>query len=163
MPDTRKPSHHVRTSARSPGNRLTKQQRLETQEKFLKAFSMTANVRAACMTANIDRSTIRQWEEHDETFSFRYNEAKEDANDMIRAEIWTRAMKGKTIDVEGRLPLVIEPSDRLLEFMAKARMPEYRDKQPEVNIHTEINTMAEQAKNELLMGLSAAIDNEDKD
>jgi hypothetical protein len=36
--------------------------------------------------------------------------------------------------------------------MAKARMPEYRDKQPEVNIHTEINTMAEQAKNELLMG-----------
>src|SRR5215470_11125506 len=83
------------TSVRVKGQRITKGQQKETQEKFLKSFAANGNVRAACMAAGIDRSTIHYWNEHDEQFSMQYNLAKEDVNDTIRAEIFRRAVIGE--------------------------------------------------------------------
>ena len=91
----KKSASHVRTSRRRRGVRLTAKQRLVAQETFLKVFVNSGNVRAACLEAGIDRSTVRQWEEHDEQFSFLYNQAKEDVNDAIRGEIFRRAMFGE--------------------------------------------------------------------
>jgi hypothetical protein len=40
-------------------------------------------------------------------------------------------------------------------------MSEYRDKQQDININTQINTIAEQAKNELLADIAASMAHED--
>lgn len=134
-----------RTSTRRPGQRLTAKETKEKQETFLKTFANTGNVRAACMQADIDRSTVHRWNEVDEHFSMQYNIAKEDVNDMIRAEIMRRAVHGEEryvtsmgkVVYHNEKPLTIkEKSDVLLMFHAKSRMPEYRDKSATVNIIT---------------------------
>lgn len=130
---------------RRPGQRMTADERRATQEKFLKSFSMTANVRAACMAAGIDRTLVYQWAEHDEAFSLKFKQAELDANDVVRAELFRRAVQGveepvvsmgKLVYVEdekkkGQMkPLTVRKySDQLLSLLAKARMPEFRDKQ----------------------------------
>lgn len=141
MLETRKPSSntHIRTSPRGQGQRLTKDERQLLQEKFLKSFSMTANVRAACMATGIDRSTIRKWEEVDEAFAIRYKEAKEDADDLVRAELQRRALHGyekpmvswgKVVtDKDGKVVTEKVYSDNLLALLARARLPEFREKQ----------------------------------
>jgi hypothetical protein len=137
--------NHVRTSSRSQGVRLTKEQTQEAQDKFLKAFASNGNVRAACMSAGIDRQTVYRWSEHDEQFAMKYNLAKADVDDAIRAEIYRRGMFGEErfVVAQGKIvygpdnpdgtrgkPLTYkEKSDTLLIFHAKSRMPEYRDKQ----------------------------------
>jgi hypothetical protein len=84
------------TSIRVKGQRIRVNQRKETQEKFLKSFASNGNVRAACMAAGIDRSTVHYWNEHDQDFNMRYNLAKEDVNDTIRAErLCTKAPQAK--------------------------------------------------------------------
>ncbi len=128
---------------RRRGQRLTKQERAIAQEEFLKAFANTANVRAACMKAGINRNTVYQWAEHDENFSFAFKQAELDANDMIRGELFRRAVQGvdEPVVSVGKLvyvqdektkqmkPLTIKKySDTLLALLAKARMPEFRDK-----------------------------------
>jgi hypothetical protein len=139
---------HVRTSTRGKGQKLTRAESQILQEKFLRSFSMTANVRAACMQAGIDRSTVRKWEEHDETFSFRYKEAKEDANDLIRAELQRRAIQGYekpvisvgkiVYDKDGKVLTEKVYSDSLLGLLAKARLPEFRDKQT-IDLNATVN------------------------
>lgn len=127
-----------RTSVRRHGTRPTAEERRVAQETFLKAFANNGNVRAACMAAGIDRSTVHYWAEHDEPFSMRYTLAKEDVNDAIRAEIYRRGMfgdeeyvtsMGKVVYHDGAPLTIRRKSDVLLMFHAKSRMPEYRDKQ----------------------------------
>jgi hypothetical protein len=131
-------STHKKTSIRSRGSRPSKEQRIEAQEKFLKAFASNGNVRVACLAAGVDRSAVHYWAEHDEQFNMRYNLAKEDVNDAIRGEIYRRGMFGdeRYVTSMGKVvyhddkPLTIrEKSDTLLIFHAKSRMPEYREKQ----------------------------------
>lgn len=133
----RKSSPHVRTSIRGKGEKLTRAETQLLQEKFLKTFSETANVRSACIDAGIDRSTIRKWEEHDEHFSFRYKLAKDEADDLVRAEIRRRAVEGYerprvscgklVYDDEGNLVTETVYSDNLLALLARARLPEFRE------------------------------------
>jgi hypothetical protein len=132
---------------RRQGQRMTAEERKQAQEVFLQSFALTANVRAACMKAGIDRSQIYRWQEHDQDFSFRFKQASEDANDMVRAELFRRAVQGyeKPLVSMGRVVLdenTKEPlkekvySDQLLALLAKARLPEFRDKQQiEANIN----------------------------
>jgi hypothetical protein len=130
---------HTRTSIRRRGVRLTKEQREVAQEKFLKSFRNTANMRASCMAAGIDRNTVYGWLEVDEVFSLEYKQAELDANDLIRGELFRRAVQGyeKPVVSVGKIvygsdekPLMEKVySDNLLALLAKARMPEFRDKQ----------------------------------
>jgi hypothetical protein len=124
------------------GQKINKEQRKEVQEKFLKSFAANGNVRAACMYAGIERTTVHYWSEHDEIFSMQYNLAKEDVNDTIRAEIFKRAVigeerfitsMGKIVYHENKPLTIREKSDTLLIFHAKSRMPEYRDKAAIIN------------------------------
>lgn len=128
-----------RTHKRRQGQRLTATERKETQAIFLQAFSMTANVRAACLKAKVSRNTVYQWAEHDETFSIEYKQAELDANDMVRAELFRRAVQGydkplvsvgKVVyDKDGKPMTERVYSDSLLSLLAKARLPEFKDKQ----------------------------------
>ena len=106
------------------------------QKLFLEAYAEHANVLLAAKAAHINRTTVYVWLEHDEDFSFAFNQAKEDAKDMLRAEIYRRGKVGWDEDVYqlGKYAgKVHKYSDTLLIFQAKALMSEYRDKQIEVN------------------------------
>lgn len=134
-----KPSTHLRTSNRGRGEKLTKSEAQLLQERFLVAFSESANVRVACKEVGIDRSTVRWWEEKDEKFAIRYKEAKEDADDLVREELRRRAMEGYdkplvswgklVYDEKGEVATEKVYSDNLLSLLAKARLPEFREKQ----------------------------------
>lgn len=66
----------------------------------------------------------------DEEFAELWADADDMARDKIRAELRRRAIEGidKPITVAGEREVVKEYSDRLLERMASANLPEYREK-----------------------------------
>ncbi len=102
------------------------------QRLFLQAFADHANVLLAARAAHINRTTVYTWLERDEDFSFAFNQAKEDARDVLRAEIYRRGKEGwdEPVFQQGKLiDTVRKYSDTLLIFHSKALMPEYRDKQ----------------------------------
>lgn len=101
------------------------------QSAFLDSFKKTANISDSCEAAGIDRSTFYDWLEKYESFSLLYNQAKEIANDAIRAEIRRRAVEGYTeqVVIGGKVQTVRKYSDTLLIFLAKSRMTEFREKQ----------------------------------
>jgi hypothetical protein len=128
---------------RRPGQRPSPEERKQAQEIFLQSFALTANVRAASMKAGISRNTVYEWQEKDEEFGFKFRQASEDANDLIRGELFRRAVQGydKPVVSMGKVvyqddkPLMERVySDSLLSLLAKARMPEFRDKQ-----HLDVN------------------------
>lgn len=147
------------TRKRRQGQRLTKEQKRIAQEQFLESFSVTANVRAACMLAGIDRTLIYYWQEHDEHFSLKFHMAVQEANDVIRAELFRRAVQGyekpvvsmgKVVYGSDGVPLTERVySDQLLSLLAKARMPEFRDKQ-QVDVHANTNAQEMQAIHEAI-------------
>lgn len=127
-----------RVRKRRPGQHMTKEERKAAQDAFIKAMENTANVRAACMQAGISHATVYQWQEHDTEFGIRFREANQMANWLLFGEAWRRAMSGEEryVTSQGKVvygpdgkPLTYrEKSDRLLELMLKARLPEFRDK-----------------------------------
>ncbi len=133
---------------RRRGQRMTAEEKRVAKETFLQAFSMTANVRAACLKAGIDRSQIYRWQEHDQEFSMKFHIAEQEANDLIRAELFRRAVQGydkplvsmgKLIyDDKGNVKTEKVYSDMLLSLLAKARLPEFRDKQI-IDLNANIN------------------------
>lgn len=115
---------------RRKGQRMTEKQRIEAQAMFLTAYEKTANVLAAAEQAEIDRTLVYYWLEHDERFGLAYNLADKAANAHVEAEIRRRAIEGwdePLVSAGKRLGTVRKYSDTLLIFYAKRRMPEYRD------------------------------------
>ena len=127
---------------RRPGQRMTTTQRKATQAAFLATFEQSANVTQACRAAGIDRSMAYQWLEHDEQFSILYHQAEQIANDAIRAEIFRRGHDGyyEQVIVGGKVQTLHKYSDTLLIFLAKARMPEFREKQS-LDVNTNARTV----------------------
>jgi hypothetical protein len=132
-------SDTVTPKKRRHGQRLTTEQKRTAQETFLLNFAVSANLTAACRAAGVERITVYRWQEHDETFSLRYKQAEAEVNDVVRAAIFRRAVEGVNEplhhngrivkDEQGKPVTVKKYSDTLLIFLAKARMPEFRDKQ----------------------------------
>lgn len=48
---------------------MTTAEKRIAKETFLRALSNTANVRAVCLAANMDGSTVYRWQEVDEEFA----------------------------------------------------------------------------------------------
>lgn len=118
----------TRVKRRGP---MTARQRKAAQAAFLAAYAQTGIITSAAEAAGIVRSTVYEWQEHDETFSLRFHEAEATANDVLRAEILRRAYEGveePVYQLAKYVGTVRKFSDTLLIFEAKRRMPEYRDK-----------------------------------
>jgi len=127
-PDT---GRKISTSQHSSDSNKKDLSTKDRQRLFLDAFSEHANVLVSARAAGIHRSTVYDWLEHDEDFSFAYNQAKEDAKDVLRAEIYQRGKEGwdESIYEMGVLTKTVRKhSDTLLIFHAKMLMPEYREK-----------------------------------
>lgn len=113
-----------------------KRSKKERQKLFLEEFAQNANILLSARKAGVSRKTIYVWLEIDEDFSFAFNQAKEDANDMLRAEIYRRAIEGvpeKVWQLGKYCGETTKYSDTLLIFLCKARMPEFRDKGLTIN------------------------------
>lgn len=110
--------------------------RLAAQAAFLSAFAASGVVLIGCRSANINRTLVDYWNEHDERFNVAYGQARREADDRIRAEIQRRAVQGitkrRTVMINGtteRVEEIQDYSDQLLMFLAKSRMPEFKDRE----------------------------------
>lgn len=82
---------------------------------FIERLRDSGNVRASCEAAGLPRSTAYYWRERFVTFRNEWDDAMEDACDILEATAWKRAVK--------------EGSDRLLMFLLKAhRREKYSDR-----------------------------------
>jgi hypothetical protein len=106
---------------------------------FLETLAATGNVSAAARAAAVARSTCYRSRQVDPDFAEAWADAAEEAVDQLEAEARRRALEGverplvgagKLIrDDDGKVVMVREYNDRLLEFLLKAHRPEkYRDK-----------------------------------
>lgn len=119
------------------------------QDIFLEEFRKHGNVTYACAAAKVNRSTLYRWKEKSDKFLILYNQAFEEAKDNIRHEIYRRAYEGwdePQFSAGKHMGVVRKYSDTLLIFHAKMLMPEYRDKQQDININN-VNVQVE--RNEL--------------
>lgn len=136
-------------NARKRGGPLSPKRREAAQAAFLAAYAETGIITSAAQTAGVNRTTIYEWQEHDETFALRFKQAEAVSNEVIRAEIHRRAVTGwdePVYQLAKYAGVVRKYSDTLLIFEAKRRMPEYRDKQQvEISGQLDINTLAAEA------------------
>ncbi len=117
-------------------------QKADPKILFLDSFTHHGIVTHAARDAGIHRKTVYDWLEHDEDFSFAFNQAKEAAKDEIRAEIRRRGHDGfdEQVLVGGKIHTVHKYSDTLLIFHAKMLMPEYREKQSiDITTHPDVS------------------------
>lgn len=118
------------------GRKFTERERKRAKVDFLRNFERVGVIGEACRATlvrglPISRDVISQWQEHDPEFSVRFGQARAEADDAIRAEIRRRAIVGdkRSIYQGGRkVGTFRERSDTLLIFLAKSRMPEFRQK-----------------------------------
>jgi len=88
--------------------------------KFLEVLSNSANVRAACQAAGVNRRTAYRHRERNPGFAAEWEEALQEAAEVLEAVAWQRAK---------------EKSDLLLIFLLKSLKPDqYRETQ--VHQHT---------------------------
>lgn len=62
------------------------------EDRFLIAFRDSGNVRASCRAAGISRTVAYEKRANDETFRRAWDEAREDAIDVLEATAWQRGM-----------------------------------------------------------------------
>ena len=91
-------------------------------DRFLDRLRQSGNVRLACQAAGIPRRTAYNWRGKWSTFSAEWDEALDDALDILEGKAWERAA---------------QHSDRLLMFLLKAhRRDVYGDRQ-ELDVTTD--------------------------
>src|SRR4051812_6077304 len=112
------------------------------QEAFLDAYGKHGNVEAAAQVAGIHRNTHYRWIKEENDPGGEYKERFETATgqfaDRVRHEITRRAIQGdkepvmyqgqQCRDDAGNLLYLAKKSDRLLELLARAACPEFREK-----------------------------------
>lgn len=96
---------------RRQGQRLDPEAKQLAQGRFLLSFRELGNVKRACESAQVDRSTVYDWLERDDAFAVRYRQAESDAADEILDELRRRAVKGveKPLVSAGRVLYEYEP------------------------------------------------------
>ena len=82
----------------------------EAMDRFLECLRDSGNIRASAKAAGVPRRTAYNWRERFVTFRNEWDDAMEDACDILEETAWKRAVK--------------ESSDRLLMFLLKAHRPD---------------------------------------
>lgn len=103
------------------------------KRRFLISFRVTGNISESCNAVGVgSRTTIYNWQEHDEAFASAFREAEIQSTELLEAEARRRAATGVEEPVfhQGAVVgTVTKYSDTLLIFLLKARAPEkYRER-----------------------------------
>jgi hypothetical protein len=120
-PDTMRQASQAKTALRSPSATARR------QRAFIAAFVNNGAVVHAARAARVSRSVVYHWRRTDESFERRFQEALEDAADVIEAEARRRAVDGWQEEVyqQGRLVgTVTRYSNTLLALLLRCRRPE---------------------------------------
>lgn len=105
--DVRNRTNRTRTRART-------RVRGDWRAPFLEAFAEHGTVRAACLKVGVGRSTVYDERHRNSAFAVAFAEAELEITESLEGEAIRRALDG---------------SDRLMEFLLKARCPErYSDR-----------------------------------
>lgn len=140
--------------------KLTLSQKLANKRKrnFINAFRESGNITLSCQISGMSRQSVKYHRDVDEDFSREYDEALEEASDLLEKEAHRRGVRGidKPVTYQGKImyerypedwpdkekagkyrtdflgepiPVVIrEYSDRMLELLLKANLPDkYRE------------------------------------
>ena len=114
----------------------TSGQTARAKHAFLESYRHWANISFACEQANVGRTTVYAWQEHDEQFALAMRQAGDAATERLEKEAWRRATEGspytRTSYYRGE-PVgtdhKIEYSDQLMMLLLRARRPDlYREK-----------------------------------
>jgi hypothetical protein len=110
------------------------------QDRFLRQFIECGTVRTACELVGIHWSTHYGWLKTDKEYSLRFGEAELLYADGVRDEVHRRGLQGwdEPVIFQGKpstigrgkkkRPVTIRKySDRLLELLARAKCPEFRE------------------------------------
>jgi hypothetical protein len=137
------------------------QQTLLTKKKrrdFLQALADGMSVTSAANFAGIARSYAYQVKDLDREFASAWDDAIEQATDLLEDAIRRKAIAGETEQVWYRGEIVghvQKTSDILKMFLMKARRSEYRDNaKVEINVNDRLNELADAVagKNETAPG-----------
>jgi hypothetical protein len=106
---------------------------------FINSYANLGNIALACKQANVGRKAVYRWYREDiDGFKGLFDEAYQEACELVEAEIHRRGVKGwdEGVWYKGdEVGTVHKYSDILLIFLAKALMPDkYRDKFEGANI-----------------------------
>jgi hypothetical protein len=107
---------------------------------------MTGNVTAACAQAEVGKTQVYEWRKTDIDFRFEWDEALENAADLLEAEAWRRAVQGteRPIYQGGQLVgTVREYSDSLLMFLLRAGRPHKFRERVELTLKDPLQALAE--------------------
>lgn len=109
--------------------KLTPKKADEWRPVFLEALRNSANIRVACRAAGISRQAAYKARAASEEFRAAWDEALEDAIDMLEAIAQDRARK---------------QSDTLMIFLLKAHRPEkYRETTRSINYNVDVTTLSD--------------------
>lgn len=128
-PTARKAAPPVVKEARTDPKRTGLRVRASTvkaQAAFLREFAQSGNVRLACESAKVPRSTLYDTWVKNETFKALYDQATDDAADLLEEEARRRAVDGvdEPVYQAGKLcGKVRKYSDTLMVVLLKARRP----------------------------------------
>ena len=101
------------------------------QVAFLTALAIHGTVMRAALEAHIHRDTHYNWLDKDELYAKAFRDAEAIFADQVRDEVRRRAVDGwlEPVFYMGIATGIIrKKSDRLLELLAKAKCPEFREK-----------------------------------
>lgn len=102
------------------------------REHWLDLFEWTGMVTGACEMLGISRQTAYTERQRNEDFALAWADVEERSTERMEAEAYRRAVVGVTtpmVSAGKHVTDVQNYSDRLLEFMLKARRPDkYRDR-----------------------------------
>lgn len=103
-------------------------------DRFLETLSRTGNPSAACQASHLTRRFINRMRENDPVFARDYDEAMEEATDLLEAEAWRRALEGvpqplvkagqPVLDADGTAIIVRRYSDPLLVMLLRGCKPD---------------------------------------
>lgn len=103
------------------------------QERYLGALAASGLLVHSADVAGVNFDTVDIYRRKNPEFNKEVELAQKRYNELVEAEIHRRGMKGykKAVFYKGERVdggEVVEYSDRLLELLAKKRMPEYRER-----------------------------------
>ena len=111
------------------------------REEFISILSETCNVSLACRTIGITRRTAYNYKEKDSEFSKAWDEAIENATDLLEFEARRRALSGtlKPVFYQGQeVGKINEYSDTLMIVLLKAYRGEKFAEQLNVKVNAEL-------------------------
>lgn len=111
------------------------QSTISPRERFLQHLALSSNVSESSRVAGIDRTTAYDWRSTDEVFKAAWEDALEQATDILEAEARRRAVEGEEEYVVSGGRVVMHPetgqpltqrkrSDALTVLLLKAHRPD---------------------------------------